>query len=97
MTFNEFWKLYHREDPGEALNNPHELMIYLKDGSKHKGYMPGSLLAGFNGLHIGTGFKRDGSHKSSFHVTWSEIEKVVPITQRAGARKRDLRKYVVCA
>jgi hypothetical protein len=78
MTFDEFWKTYHREDPDEALAHPHKLTIHLKNGKKHICYFPGSMLATPSLLWIGTPIRRDGTHKSSNPVPWTEIDRIIP-------------------
>gem|GEM_PF-3972251 len=89
MTFNEFWKTYHREDPNEALANPHRLRIYLTSGKHHDVQFPGSLSASSTTIHIGTGpGAKRGNSKSIIFCNWDQVKKIEVLKDRAPARSR---------
>ena len=76
MTFDEFWKTYHREDPDEALENPHQLRIHMKNGKTYDAQFPGTLGASPRMLSIGVKLNKQGIPATSKYCNWDEIERI---------------------
>ncbi len=78
MNYDEFWNAYHREDPNEALDNPHRLTVHLSDGSKHPVLFPGTVVATRDHLILGVDVRKNGSARRTMICGWREVDKVVP-------------------
>ena len=82
MTFNEFWKTYHREDPDEALENPHHLRIHMKNGKKYDAKFPGSMVASAIRISVGVKPDKHGIMTTSEFCNWPDIAQIEVIQSK---------------